>query len=291
MLRAVDVPSRLVTGFKGADRLGSTTAYEVQQRHAHAWVEAYIDETWIVLDPTPSARDDDVRERLAGGSFWRNARQSLSSMWSNYVVSLSLTRQQQDLYDPLQGSVTTGWGAVRQVLQRMASATDGVKKLMSSPESVFTPRGAVALLASLAGAALVFQMFRRLLYGFGARSVFSVSRRGWIGRFMDWLARRLATRPRDPNKAVVAFYEQFQSLVSIAGMIPRHDQTQREFARHVEAELAGRLVPAGLARFPTQLTELFYRVRFGHESLESLETVDIANRLDRLKMALLPARN
>jgi hypothetical protein len=291
MLRAVDVPSRLVTGFKGADRLGSTAAYEVQQRHAHAWVEAYIDGTWIVLDPTPAARDDDVRERMAGGGFWRNARQSLSSMWSNYVVSLSLTRQQQDLYDPLQGSVTTGWGAVRQVLQRLVSSMDGFKTFMSSPESLFTPRGAVAILVCLAGAVLVFQLFRRLLFGFGARSVFPVSRGGWIGRIMDWLANRLPARRRDSKRAVVAFYEQFQSLVSIAGLVARHDQTQREFARHVEAKLAGRLAPAGLAQFPTQLTEIFYRVRFGHESLESLETADIENRLDRLKMALLPARN
>jgi hypothetical protein len=290
MLRAIDVPSRLVTGFKGADRLGSTGSYEVQQRHAHAWAEAYIDGKWIVLDPTPASRDDDVRERLAGVGFWRNTRQSISSMWSNYVVSLSLSRQQQDLYDPLQGSVATGWGAVRQVLQRLASAVNSIKDVLLSPESLFTPRGTVLILASVAGTVLFLQMFRRLLKRDAAHSVFPVSRGGWITRLIDWLERRLRPRPRNPTAAIVAFYAQFQSLVGIAGLIPRMDQTQREFARHVESVLAGRLAPAGLGRFPTQLAELFYRVRFGNGSLASPETADIEHRLDLLKEALLPAQ-
>src|SRR5262249_56352097 len=80
MLRAIDVPSRLVTGFKGADRLGSTGPYEVQQRHAHAWVEAYLDGKWVVLDPTPAARDDDVRGRLPPGGISTNALQPISPM-------------------------------------------------------------------------------------------------------------------------------------------------------------------------------------------------------------------
>src|SRR5262249_32941860 len=84
--------------------------------------------------------------------------------------------------------------------------------------------------------------------------------------------------------------EQFQSVVRIAGLIPRLDQTQQEFARQVESNLAGRLAPAGLARFPSQLAELFYRVRFGEGTLEPLETADIERRLDELKEALLPVR-
>jgi len=289
MLRAVDVPSRLVTGFKGADRLGSTAAYEVQQRHAHAWVEAYIEEKWIVLDPTPAARDDDVRERLAGGGFWRNARQSISSMWSNYVVSLSLTRQQQDLYDPLQGSVSTGWSAVRQAGQRVASAMQGVQNGFSSPESLFTPRGAALCLVSLAAAIVSFRLLRRMLRRGPAQSRIPASRRRWIARLFDWLERRMMRRPRDPTRVVVAFYEQFQLVVRAAGLIPRPDQTQQEFALQVESNLADQLALAGLARFPTQLAALFYRVRFGDGSLDALERVDIERRLDQLKESLLPA--
>jgi transglutaminase-like putative cysteine protease len=51
MLRAVEIPSRLVTGFKGADPLASAGHYEVQQRHAHAWVEAYVQDLgWVGFD-------------------------------------------------------------------------------------------------------------------------------------------------------------------------------------------------------------------------------------------------
>jgi hypothetical protein len=99
MLRAVEVPARLVTGFKGADPLASAGYYEVQQRHAHAWVEAFVDNQWIVLDPTPAARDEFVREVAARMGFWKSAGNSLSTLWSTYVVSLSLNRQQQTLYE------------------------------------------------------------------------------------------------------------------------------------------------------------------------------------------------
>src|SRR5262249_51439626 len=53
MLRSVQIPSRLVTGFKGAEFNASDKSYEVQQRHAHAWVEAWVDNEWMTLDPTP----------------------------------------------------------------------------------------------------------------------------------------------------------------------------------------------------------------------------------------------
>jgi protein-glutamine gamma-glutamyltransferase len=41
MLRAVDIPSRLVSGFKGGQTSGFSGAFVVEGRHAHAWVEAW----------------------------------------------------------------------------------------------------------------------------------------------------------------------------------------------------------------------------------------------------------
>ena len=52
--------------------------------------------------------------------------------------------------------------------------------------------------------------------------------------------------------------------------------------------LAGRLVPAGLDKFPTELTELFYHVRFGNGSLPPAEVKGLEQRLERLKESLLP---
>jgi protein-glutamine gamma-glutamyltransferase len=55
LLRAMDIPTRLVTGFVG----GRWNAYggflSIRQGDAHAWVEAYLPSQggWRVLDPTP----------------------------------------------------------------------------------------------------------------------------------------------------------------------------------------------------------------------------------------------
>jgi hypothetical protein len=288
MLRAVQIPSRLITGFKGADALGSAGYYEVQQRHAHAWVEAFVDGQWIMLDPTPGARDENVREVAARVGFWKSARNSISSLWSTYVVSLSLNRQQQTLYDPLQGSVSTGWGSVRGVLQRVAAAVAWVKDALSSPEQIFTPRGAATGLLLIVVAFVAVKLVRQASSQW-QRSVRRVSWRKSFVHFFVWLFEKLSGRRPDPARVVVAFYEQFQALVAARGLYLRHDQTQREFAVLVEETLAERLARSGLTHFPSELSELFYRVRFGAAELQPVETIEVENRLQRLKESLAPA--
>ncbi len=54
MLRAVDVPSRLVEGFLGMEEAGVPTEFVIRFSHAHAWVEALLEPSeWTTLDPTP----------------------------------------------------------------------------------------------------------------------------------------------------------------------------------------------------------------------------------------------
>jgi MYXO-CTERM domain-containing protein len=49
--REIGVPTRLVGGYAGGHQAGDVTVFD--ERHAHAWVEAYVDGRWITLDPTP----------------------------------------------------------------------------------------------------------------------------------------------------------------------------------------------------------------------------------------------
>lgn len=61
LLRAADIPSRLVVGFLGTDTIGNKKdKFLVRVRDAHAWVEAYLpmegnpeDRRWVRFDPTP----------------------------------------------------------------------------------------------------------------------------------------------------------------------------------------------------------------------------------------------
>ena len=71
LLRSIDIPTRVVNGFKGGDWNDLTQSMNVRQKHAHSWVEAYVGHDaqnspiWITLDATPVVdRDESV---AAGG--------------------------------------------------------------------------------------------------------------------------------------------------------------------------------------------------------------------------------
>jgi len=53
MLRSLDIPARLVTGFSAMDRNPLTGYYEIRALDGYAWVEAWIDGIgWVLLEPT-----------------------------------------------------------------------------------------------------------------------------------------------------------------------------------------------------------------------------------------------
>jgi transglutaminase-like putative cysteine protease len=285
MLRAVDIPSRLVTGFKGADFHESEGFYEVQQRHAHAWVEAFVDNEWIVLDPTPDSRDEVVRQIAANAGFWKNAKHSLSSLWSTYVVTLSFSRQQETLYQPLTGKVSTGWSSIRNILSQVAGGADVAKELLTSPERYFSRSSAALGLIVIVVLAAGRQLARRA-FGKSSRQLSFRGGRGVLHRLYAWFVARLTGRQVDPARVVVAFYERFLTTMTAAGFTRRNDQTQREFARDVELALCDTLTAADLGGFPTQLADLFYRVRFGEGLLQPAEAIDVEGRLSRLAASL-----
>jgi hypothetical protein len=53
LLRVVGIPSRVATGFSLTAPNPVTGYYEVRALDGHAWVEAFIDGQWLMLEPTP----------------------------------------------------------------------------------------------------------------------------------------------------------------------------------------------------------------------------------------------
>jgi hypothetical protein len=287
MLRSLHIPSRLIVGFKGADFHSDGHYYEVQQRHGHAWVEAWIDDQWLIFDPTPGGREDMVRSVGERAGFWSNARSSLSSLWSTYVVSLSLNRQRESLYDPLQGSMSSSLGSARGILQGVSSAVAWIRDLVTAPERFLSPGGILAGLSSVAVIVLLASLVRGSWRKQRRRQRHS-GRRSWIARWMEWLASKLTGRPPEPAGVIVAFYEQFVALVDPLGLVRLPHQTQREFARQVEASLAERLTAAGIGGFPSELVEQFYCVRFGDGPLPITAVGEIEQRLGLFEKSLRP---
>lgn len=94
MLRSEGIPARLVTGFLGGEYNPIERYYIVRELNAHAWVEAYLEGEWRILDPTPpSGRPGGPRDGL--GNFLTQAWDYLEFRWDRYVLTYGLGDQMQ----------------------------------------------------------------------------------------------------------------------------------------------------------------------------------------------------
>ena len=119
MLRSVDIPSRVIIGYRCDNYNVVGNYYQVREMDAHAWVEAAIDkdqlpdeimpqegipsDAWIRLDPTPSENVTLAQVQL---SPWRiklnDSIDYMQLLWSEYVLGLNEKRQRRRIYQPIQ---------------------------------------------------------------------------------------------------------------------------------------------------------------------------------------------
>ncbi len=63
IMRALDVPARVVTGYQGVDELPQDGYWVVRQRNAHAWAEYWREGAgWVRVDPTASVAPERVMQ-------------------------------------------------------------------------------------------------------------------------------------------------------------------------------------------------------------------------------------
>ncbi|WP_310738493.1 DUF3488 and transglutaminase-like domain-containing protein [Piscinibacter sp. HJYY11] len=133
IMRALDVPARVVTGFQGADPMPIDGYYIVRQSHAHAWAEYWVEgRGWVRADPTAAvAPDRIVRSRnlvpapgfVAGAisnvnpellAQLRQTWETLNNRWNQWVLNYS-RGQQLDLMKQL-GFDSPSWQDVALLL-------------------------------------------------------------------------------------------------------------------------------------------------------------------------------
>ena len=91
LLRTMGIPARLQAGYAGGEP-DAEGGYLVRDSHAHAWVLAYVNETWRVFDPTPAEGRPGILE-AAGGPTLRWGWQQIESLWDRWVLTFSLADQ------------------------------------------------------------------------------------------------------------------------------------------------------------------------------------------------------
>ena len=252
MLRAVRIPARLVSGFKGVEVDEYSGHALVQERHAHVWVEAFIEGEWKLYDPTPSnLRSASVAEIGGESSGWSRLESGLRNFWSRYIVNLNEI-QQRNLLSPVKDSALWLGMQIRSLWMNVGEHLSRIRDIVMTPRRWFSWEGGAIsffLLLGLVGVAAVFRRLIRLL----------------LKQLRD---RQLASRHAERQ---IAFYERFRRLCAKAGFKRLPSQTQREFARFVQGQvqMAGQTFDS--------ISEAFYRVRFGHQQLD----VDELNELER----------
>jgi protein-glutamine gamma-glutamyltransferase len=266
LLRAVQVPSRLVWGFKGGQQNELSGYFEVEQRHAHVWIEARIDGQWATLDATPAARADAIEPGEGLGQSWINLKNYFTSLWSQFVIGISLADQSRTIYSPLEATARDAWNSVSRERKKSASGLQALLDFLSNPSRWFSWQGGLLV--------FVLMLMLASLY-WSARKVVGLLRN---------LSRELAAAQR--QRMHVAFYERFCRLCESHGLRRGPAQTQREFAADVAGRFSTLLQPAGCAAVPRELAAAFYDVRFGARDLDDDELRDIDRMLTEFKQRL-----
>ena len=266
MLRAVGIPARLINGFKGGRRNQKTGYFEVQQRHVHSWVEAYIDDQWLILDATPvAARAQSVESMAPGLHTWSDVGRMLKNIWNGEILHMDISRQQRLFYQPLRTALNDFWSEVRSHRSLAAGFAAAIKHILLSPDRWFSWQGGLLTLILLLVAAAAVWICRRIT--------------------KLWSRMRIVTQTRRRGNPI-EFYERFRRLCAAQGLFRHPSQTQQEFATDACGRLNSFLETSELAKFPAHLVAEFYHVRFGHKQLDSDRLSEINDRLTRLEHAL-----
>jgi hypothetical protein len=133
LMRAMDIPARIVTGYQGGDRNVVDGYWIVRQSDAHAWVEVWLaGQGWVRVDPTaaiaPGRTGAFQRLQAPRGVFaaalnivtpdvaarLRSLWEALDNAWNQRVLNYTQSRQ-LDLLRSL-GFKSPGWEDLAYVL-------------------------------------------------------------------------------------------------------------------------------------------------------------------------------
>jgi len=256
MLRSLNIPARLVTGYYTDDWNESGGYFIVRRQHAHSWVEAWIEpHGWVTFDPSPTSG---IGFGRIGGSWLLPIQHWLDAMrfqWYRHVIDYDLQDQYQMagrmvFYRSRASGLMRGlFDPVRNLLSGQALRSRGIRPLHATLFlSLFALGGIIAWL-------LTRELFRRP----GREKLKTGERRKSISQ-AEWLR---------------AYYEVLDALAA-RQFERRPGQTPQEFASEVVARRKDwdELM---------QVTRAYYRARFRNEPIPPEELARARNLIDHIR--------
>lgn len=248
MLRTQGIPARIVIGYRGMEWNDIGNYWIVRQYHAHAWVEALIDESvledgrrechWMVLDAAP------VRDAASGGTGYSATISFARFLWEFFILDFSGQAQRARLMAQLQhtfvGRFITWWNSLN-AWQALA----------------------VVLPCLLVSVGFVWGLL--------------VLRNRWRMKKFGLLT--------SPSKSV-PFFDQLLLLLSRKGIKPAAFETAEEFAHGAHKLLLQKPTTAEVAGLPNELVPPYYAVRYGGAELPGLQLKQVDDQLRTLRSAL-----
>jgi hypothetical protein len=238
----------------------------VQQRFAHAWVEARIFDRWVTFDPTPAVRDTKAQvASKQAQSVWATLRDAMVSVWLT-GIGMNSQQQREQVYQPIQRLGQRTWQRLLDLRMKFETVWAGALETIRNPDQWISWRGGLTAFVLLTALAIFYKLLSRAI-----RQIGSLARRKGGGK---------GAGPE------VAFYTRFKEIVDQAGLSPERSQTAQEFGQTVKRMLGKQLEDAGLSSLPETVSDEFYRVRFGGETLSTTEEDRLDRRLWRLEACL-----
>jgi hypothetical protein len=266
MLQCVDVPARLVNGFSGFEKNTVSGSYEVKQRHAHAWTEAFVDGRWKTLEPTPASERESTVAEAADTGFLGDLHSAVSDFWSDGINSMTLQKQ-QSLFDP----VMTMFTNLKVSIQQKGLVATVIESFSALVDSAGAAGWGALLLLAISVPAAALLMRRR-----GATR---------IQELLNRLRQRFS-RARRSSQSVIRFYATFCSVCASHGLRFSESGTAVENAERAIQFFGQRLTSAGLQSLPLHIASAFNEIRFGDTTLSEERMATIREELETFTRAL-----
>ena len=267
LLQSAQVPARLVNGYYGSDINSMTGKNEVRQRHAHTWVEAFVNGRWQTLEPTPAAPRREMVSAGEATSLVSNLQMAISDLWNDGIHKMSAERQ-KEFFAPVIATSKSMFDRVRQqgLLNTLWS---GIQSFLISPEAWLSWRGGMLTFLMLLVSGLIYRL-RPLVR---------------LRRTLQALRMRFSEKQR-AGRSVIRFYAGFCALCQQHGLRLPATNSALENGQTAMIRFEDRLQNEELRHVPIRIANAFNAVRFGHAALTDEQATSIGKDLTEYARAL-----